>query len=130
MEFPKDLRYTENDEWIRIEGTTGTVGITDYAQDQLSDVVYLEINLEPGQTVTKGEAFGVVESVKAASDLYAPASGRVLEINQALIEEPERINADPYGEAWMLKIELSDPAELDSLMDAEAYEKYCQERSG
>lgn len=130
MEFPKDLRYTENDEWIRVEGTTGTVGITDYAQDQLSDVVYLEINVEPGQTVGKGEVFGVVESVKAASDLYMPASGKVLEVNEALLDEPERINADPYGEAWMLKIELSDPAELDSLMDAEAYEKYCQERSG
>ncbi len=129
MEFPADLKYTENDEWIRLEGNVGTIGITDYAQEQLSDVVYVEVSVSAGDTVAKGDTFAAVESVKAAADVYLPASGKVLEVNEALADTPELVNSDPYGEAWMVKIELSDPSELDSLMDAAAYEKYCQERS-
>ncbi len=129
MEFPADLKYTENDEWIRLEGNVGTIGITDYAQEQLSDVVYVEVSVSVGDTVAQGDTFAAVESVKAAADVYLPASGKVLEVNEGLADAPELVNSDPYGEAWMVKIELSDPSELDALMDAAAYEKYCQERS-
>lgn len=129
MDFPGDLKYTENDEWIRVEGDVGTVGITDYAQDQLSDIVYLEVTVGEGDEAAMGESFGVVESVKAASDLYMPVAGKVTEVNEALSDKPELINSDPYGEAWVARIEIKDPAELDALMDAAAYEKYVEERS-
>jgi glycine cleavage system H protein len=128
MNIPPDLKYTENDEWIRVEGNTGTIGITDYAQDQLSDVVYVEVIADKGEELEQGDACATVESVKAASDVYMPVSGRVTAINDDLPDTPELVNSDPYGEAWMLQVELSDPDELDSLLDAEAYEKYCEER--
>ena len=128
MNIHPDLRYTKNDEWIRVEGDTGTVGITDYAQDQLSDVVYVEVVVSEGDTLNHEDTFGTVESVKAAADVYTPVSGTITEINIALEDVPELINTDPYGEAWMLKIEISDPSELDSLMDADAYEVYLEER--
>lgn len=128
MEFPSDLKYTESDEWVRVEGNIVTTGISDYAQDQLSDVVYVEISAEVGDTLAKGEAHSAVESVKAASDVYMPAGGKIVEVNDALADTPELVNSDPYGAAWMVKFEPADPAELDGLMDAAAYEKYCQER--
>lgn len=128
MKVPADLKYTENDEWIRLDGETGFVGITDYAQDELSDVVYLEFTVTEGDKFEKGESFGTVESVKAAADVYFPVSGKATEINNALEETPELINSDPYGEAWMIKIEITDLSELDDLMDADAYNAYCEER--
>lgn len=129
MKIPPDLKYTKNDEWIRVDGNTGVVGITDYAQDQLSDIVFMEVTAAVGDTLVKGESFGSVESVKAASDVYAPASGTLAEVNEALPDSPEAINTDPYGAAWMIKLTLSDPSELDGLMDAAAYEAYCNLRS-
>ena len=128
MNIPPDLKYTENDEWVRVEGDTGTVGITDYAQDQLSDVVYVEVIVEEGEELGKGDSCATVESVKAAADVYMPVSGTVTEINEDLPDTPEKVNTDPYGKAWMVKVTLSDPGELDGLMDAKAYQKYCKER--
>lgn len=126
MEFPKDLRYTKEHEWVRVEGNIATVGITDYAQDSLGDVVYLELPSE-GAAVTKDETFGVVESVKAVSDLYSPISGTVMEINDALVDNPEVINDDPYGDAWMLKVEMNNSSEIKELLTADEYKKYVEE---
>ncbi len=130
MKFPKDLHYTKNDEWIRVDGDTGTVGITDFAQDELSDVVYVEITAAIGDLVEKGAAFGVVESVKAASDLYMPVTGELMEINESLVDTPELVNSSPYGEAWMVKIKVTEPDQLPELLDADAYEQHTKERSG
>ena len=121
MKTPENLKYTENDEWISLEEDLGTVGITDYAQDQLSDIVFVEFLVDEGETVDQGDVFATVESVKAAADIYAPASGTVTALNEALADSPELINSDPYGEAWLAKFELNDVSELDELMDAEAY---------
>ncbi len=123
---PPHLKYTKNDEWINPED--GTVGITDYAQAQLSDVVYVEITVSEGEEVQKGDIVATVESVKAAADVYAPVSGTVVATNDELADTPEVVNSDPYGDAWMVRLEIADPAELDELMDAEAYAKYCEER--
>lgn len=128
MEFPQDLKYTENDEWVRVEGTTGTIGITEYAQEQLSDIVFVEISASAGDELSKGDSFASVESVKAASDVYMPVGGTITAANDALADEPEKVNSSPYDEAWLVKIELSDASELDALMDAAAYEKFCAER--
>lgn len=127
MNIPTDLRYTKNDEWIRVDGSIGVIGITDYAQDQLSDVVYVEVSVNEGDAVQQGDVIAAVESVKAAADVYAPASGKVTAVNEALADTPENINTDPYG-SWMIKIDLSDPSELDGLMDAAAYEAYLGSR--
>jgi glycine cleavage system H protein len=129
MNIPEDLKYTENDEWIRIDGDIGTIGITDYAQDQLSDVVFVEVIADIDESLDSGDACAAVESVKAAADVYMPVSGTVTEINEDLLDAPETVNTDPYGDAWMLKIELSDPGQLDELLDSEAYTKHCEERS-
>lgn len=118
---PKELKYTENDEWIRVEGGVGTIGITDHAQDQLSDIVFVEILVSVGDEVKQGESCATVESVKAAADVYIPVSGKVVAVNDDLSSAPETINGDPYGAAWMVKIELSNAAELDSLLDSTAY---------
>ncbi len=128
MNIPADLKYTKNDEWVRVEGNIGTIGITDYAQGQLSDVVFVEILVGEGDAVSQGDSCATVESVKAASEVYMPVSGTVTAIHEELADEPEVVNSDPYGEAWMVKVELSDPSELDGLMDAAAYEAYCAER--
>jgi glycine cleavage system H protein len=125
MNVPDDLKYTENDEWIRLDGDIATVGISDYAQDQLSDVVYFEVTADAGATVNKGEVFAVVESVKAASDVFMPVSGELIEANGALAEHPEWVNADPYDKAWMAKVKVSDPSQVDAMMDAAAYLKHC-----
>lgn len=128
MEYPKDLKYSESDEWVRVEGNSATAGLTDYAQDQLSDVVYVEGIAEVGQDLAKGEAHSTVESVKAAADVYMPIGGKITEINEALMDSPEIVNSEPYGGAWMVKFEVADASELDGMMDAAAYEKYCEER--
>jgi len=122
---PRDCRYSKEHEWVRLKGGLATVGITDYAQDQLGDIVYVE--LPPiGEILPQFEPFGVVESVKAASDLYTPLSGEVLEVNEELSDHPEFVNQDPYGQGWMIKIEPSDTSELDNLLTAEEYEEYLK----
>lgn len=122
-----NLLYTKDDEWILVEGDVGTVGITDHAQDSLSDIVYIELPDE-GASFNSGESFGVVESVKAAADLYMPVSGVIIVANEALPDQPEVINSDPYGAGWMVRVELKDKAELGELMDAAAYRQYCADR--
>ena len=126
MEFPEELKYTEEHEWVIIEGDLVVVGITDFAQDALGDVVFVELP-EVGTEVITGKAFGVVESVKAVSDVYAPVSGTVEEINEELPDAPEIINTSPYVDGWMIKIRISDPSELDGLMDAAAYQAHIAE---
>jgi len=126
MEFPEDLRYTREHEWVLVEGNIATIGITDYAQDQLGDVVYVELPAV-GDKVSREDAFGVVESVKAVSDVYAPVSGEVVEVNDDLTENPGMINEDPYGDGWFIKVEMSDPSELEELMSAEEYRAYIAE---
>lgn len=121
MKAPADLKYTKNDEWVRAEGDVAVMGITDYAQDQLSDVVFVEIVAFKGDELGQGETCAVVESVKAAADVYMPVSGEVTAINEKLMDSPELINADPFGDAWLVKIKMTDPSELDGLFDAEAY---------
>jgi len=122
---PRDCKYSKEHEWVRLEGGLATVGITDYAQDQLGDIVYVE--LPPlGEILTQFEPFGVVESVKAASDLNAPLSGEALEVNEELSDHPEFVNQDPYGQGWMIKIEPSDASELDNLLTAEEYEEHLE----
>ncbi len=122
IETPTELKYAETHEWARVENGIVTVGITDYAQDALGDVVYVELP-ESGQQVAAGVEIGVVESVKAASDIYAPVSGAVLEINEDLEEAPERVNQDPYGDGWFFRIRPDNVAELEDLLDSEAYEE-------
>ncbi len=128
MQTPQNLKYTSSDEWLLLEGKIATLGVTDYAQDQLSDVVFCEIAVGVGDTLDKNSIVATIESVKAAADVKTPVAGRVTEINEELANMPEVINTDPFGAAWMLKFELSDPAELDSLMDAEAYKAFCETR--
>ncbi len=121
------LLYTKHDEWLRVEGDTATIGISDYAQDALSDIVYLELP-DAGETFKAAEEFGVVESVKASSELYMPVSGEIIASNEALLDAPEKIKSDPYGDAWLIKIRVTDASELAGLMDAEAYQAYCDGR--
>ena len=125
MKFDSSARYHEEHEWIRVEGNEGVIGISDYAQDQLSDVVYVDLP-EVGDSFKKGEVLCTVESVKAASDVYMPVSVEILEINEALEDSPELVNKDPYGEAWLVRIAIADLAEVDDLMDAEAYRAYVE----
>lgn len=126
MEFPGDVKYTKEHEWAKREGDTVLVGITDYAQEELGDIVFVELP-EVGDEIAKDESFGSVESVKTVSDLYAPVSGRIVEVNADLAEGPEVINSDPYGGGWLVKVKMSDPKELDALMDAAAYQEYVAE---
>jgi glycine cleavage system H protein len=128
MKFPKKLRYTREHEWVLLEGNQATVGITDYAQHELGEVVYVELP-KIGDAVTKDETFGVVESVKAASDIYAPVSGEVTEVNDDITETPEMLNDDPYGDAWLIRVEMSDPAEIEQLMSADDYKAYVEEEA-
>jgi glycine cleavage system H protein len=128
MNIPQDLKYTENDEWIRVEGSIGTIGITDFAQDQLSDVVFVEVIAQVGESLNKGDSCATVESVKAAADVYLPVGGKITEVNDVLPDSPEQVNSDPYGAAWMVRLEIADLAELSGLLDAAAYEKHCQAR--
>jgi glycine cleavage system H protein len=128
MNIPRDLRYTKTDEWIRVEGGQATMGISDYAQSQLSDIVYVEVLAKAGGVLLKGKPIASVESVKAASEVYLPAGGSVTQVNPALSATPELLNKDPYGEGWMVKLTLADPAEVNSLMDPKTYEAYCAGR--
>ena len=119
--YPDDLRYSKDHEWVRVEGSRATIGITSFAADELGDIVFVELP-EPGTAVKQFASFGVVESVKAVSDLYAPVSGEVAEVNDALREKPELVNADPFGDGWMMRVELGAPDEIEQLMDAAAYQ--------
>jgi glycine cleavage system H protein len=129
MEFPDHLKYTKEHEWARVEDGSVVIGVTDYAQDSLGEVVYVELPQEGGK-VTKDEAFGVIESTKAVSDLYSPVSGTVSDVNDTLLDSPELINEDPYDEGWILRIDMSDPSELEKLLDAAAYASYIEEEKG
>jgi glycine cleavage system H protein len=126
MNIPGNLKYTESNEWVRLEGKTGTVGISDYAQDQLSDIVFAEVVVNEGDLVNKGDTIATIESVKAAADVYSPVSGKIAFVNEGLGGTPEVINTDPYGTAWIVKIDLSDPDEMNALLDSSAYEKLIQ----
>lgn len=120
MNIPSNLRYTREHEWIRVEGNEAYVGITDYAQSELGEIVFVDVDCI-GETIQQGEVFGSVEAVKTVSDLNMPVTGEVLEFNETLNDQPELVNNDPYGEGWMIKISVNDPAELDNLLDAEGY---------
>lgn len=122
MNFPENLKYTKDHEWVLIEGDTATVGITDFAQSELGDIVYVEVETV-GETIAKDEIFGSVEAVKTVSDLYLPLSGTINELNEALEEAPESVNEDPYGAGWMIKMTISDASEIDSLLNAEQYKE-------
>jgi glycine cleavage system H protein len=124
--YPEQYRYTKEHEWVAAEGDAGTIGITFHAQKELGDIVYVDLP-KPGTVVERGKTFGSVESVKAVSDIYAPVSGEIVEVNQALATAPEKLNADPHGEAWLVKIRLSSPDELKELLSAEDYQKYTGE---
>jgi glycine cleavage system H protein len=128
MNLPTDLKYSKEHEWVRVEENVATLGITDYAQEELGDIVNVELP-EEGDEIQREDAFGAVESVKASSEVFSPLSGKIVEINEPLLDSPETINEDPYDEGWMVRIEMSNPAELDDLMDAAAYEAYVREES-
>lgn len=127
MEIPEGLKYSKEHEWVLVEGQSATIGITEYAQEELGDIVYVELP-EVGEKVVKDDPFGAVESVKAVSDVYAPVSGAVLEINDVLPDNPETINDDPYGDGWMIRVELSDLDDLKDLMDADEYAEYVAQQ--
>jgi glycine cleavage system H protein len=120
MNFPENVKYTADHEWIRVEGQFGWIGITDYAQSELGDVVYIEIPAV-GTKLEKGKSFGTIEAVKAVSDLFAPVTGELVEMNPEMKDHPEVVNKDPYGDGWMIKIKIADPAQLDTLLDVQAY---------
>lgn len=129
MAIPSDLKYSEEHEWVRVEGSEATVGISDYAQEQLGDIVYVELP-EVDTDVEGMEVFGVVESVKTASDLYAPVSGKITQVNDRLADEPELVNEAAYGDGWMIVVKMTSPDQLDDLMDAQAYEEFVAEQEG
>ncbi|MHB1146851.1 MAG: glycine cleavage system protein GcvH [Lutibacter sp.] len=120
MNIPADLKYTKDHEWIKVEGNTATIGITHFAQSELGDIVYVDVDTL-NETIKKEEVFGSVEAVKTVSDLFMPITGEIIEINEALADEPEKVNTDPYGEGWMIKITISDPSQVDELLTASAY---------
>jgi glycine cleavage system H protein len=122
MNFPENLKYTEDHEWVALDGNIATIGITDHAQSELGDIVYIDIDEDLGE-VNKGDTIGTIEAVKTVSDMFAPVSGKVIEINPELNDAPEIINSDPYGKGWFLKIEISNPDEINDLLDANAYKK-------
>ena len=125
MNFPANLKYSKDHEWVKVDGNIATIGISDFAQDQLGDIVFVDIQTE-GEELAAGEVFGAVEAVKSVADALMPVSGKVIEVNADLEGAPESVNSDPYGAGWMIKVEMSNPAELDDLMDAEAYEAICK----
>ena len=128
MKIESGLLYSKNDEWVRIEGDTATIGITDYAQSELSDIVFAEVSIEEGESVEAGDCIGTVVNDTAASEIYTPVAGTVAAINEAIADEPEIINKDAFGAAWFIKVTLDGPVDESDLMDAAAYEKYCAER--
>ncbi len=125
MKFDDSVKYQESHEWARLDGDVATVGISDYAQDELGDVVFVELP-EVGTSMKKGDAFGVVESVKAASDIYMPATGEIVEVNEVLKDTPEKVNEDPFGDGWIVKIKVSNASELDQMMDAGSYKTFTE----
>ncbi len=127
IKTPSDLKYTKNDEWVKLDGDTATIGISDYAQDALNDIVYVEYP-DVGATLKQGATFGVVESVKAASDVFMPIGGTITEVNKSLEDNPETINTDPYEKGWLIKIKVADAAEANSLMHSAAYIEFCKNR--
>ena len=129
MNVPSNLKYAKTDEWVKVEGNIATIGITDYAQDQLSDIVFWESMADVDEEIDAASAVASLESVKAAGDVNTPVAGKIIALNAELDQTPEMVNSDPYGAAWMVKIEMSDPSELDALLDADAYGKHCEERS-
>jgi glycine cleavage system H protein len=128
MNTPDNLKYAKTDEWVKLEGNMAIIGISDYAQDQLSDIVYVEFNRDPGEVIKKGDVLTTIESVKAAGEVVSPVTGILKEVNSSLSEKPELLNDDPYEKGWLCKVEMSDPKEYESLMDAKDYETYCTER--
>ncbi len=124
---PAELKYAKTDEWFSVDGNVVTIGITDYAQDQLNDIVYVEFK-DPGDSIAAGDSFGEVESVKAASEMYSAVGGEIIEVNAALEDSPEVVNADPFGAGWMVKIRADDQSALDAMMDAASYAAYCDSR--
>jgi glycine cleavage system H protein len=128
LKHPEHLKYSKTDEWVRLEGDQATIGITDYAQDQLGDIVYIELPWDQGASVSHDDKFGDIESVKATSELFSPVSGEVVKANDELKDQPELINDSPYEDGWMLVVKMSNPDEVDSLMSAEEYEAYLQDR--
>lgn len=126
MNIPAHLRYSKDHEWIEVEGNRARIGITDYAQQSLGDIVFIELP-QVGDEFTAQDSFGVVESVKSASDIYTPVSGKVVAVNEALIDKPQLINSDPYGQGWLIEIEMSDPSEVEDLLDAESYRQLIEE---
>jgi glycine cleavage system H protein len=128
MNFPEDLKYSKEHEWVRVSGNIATIGVSDFAQDQLGEVVFVELPDE-GEEFEKDDAFGVIESVKSVNDIYAPLSGKIVEVNDPVVDSPEIVNEDPYVEGWLVKIEISDPKELSELMSAKDYEAYIKEES-
>ena len=126
MTYPEAYKYTKEHEWVHVEGDTGTIGITDHAQSELGDIVFVDLP-KPGAPATKGETFGSVESVKAVSDIYSPVSGEITAINDLLGQSPEKLNEDPHGDAWLIKVKLTSPAEINDLMSAADYQKYVGE---
>ncbi len=129
MKIDANCRYTVHHDWIRPEGDEAVIGISDYAQNELSDIVYVELP-EAGDSFAQAEVYATVESVKAAADCYMPASGEILAVNETLADSPELVNSDPFGEGWFVRVSLSDPAELDDLMDAKAYQVFCASEGG
>ena len=125
MNFPTNLKYSKDHEWVSVDGNVATIGISDFAQDQLGDIVFVDIQTE-GEELAAGEVFGAIEAVKTVADALMPVSGKVIEVNADLEGAPESVNTDPYGAGWMIKVEMSDPAELDNLLDAAGYEAICK----
>lgn len=128
MKTPEGLKYARTDEWVKVDGDEATIGISDFAQDQLSDIVFIEFMIDEGDSVSKGDEVATVESVKAAADVIFPASGEILALNEDILDTPEVLNSDPYEAGWLVKIKLDDPSELDALMTAEDYEAYNEDR--
>jgi glycine cleavage system H protein len=124
MKFPENVKYTNDHEWLRVEGDIACVGITDYAQDQLGEIVFVDVAATEGETIRKNDVFGSIEAVKTVSDLLAPIDGKVLEVNKTLEDQPERVNSDPYGEGWIIRLEILEPDQLDELMTAAQYREF------
>ena len=128
MLVPQDLKYQKTDEWVKVENGIATIGITDYAQDSLSDVVFVEFAIDPDDEVSAGDSLATIESVKAAAEVVFPVSGKVLEVNQVLTDTPELLNSEPFTGGWLARVQVSNESELEKLMDAAAYDAYCQDR--
>jgi glycine cleavage system H protein len=128
MNTPKGFKFNKTDEWVKVDGNIAIIGISDFAQDQLSDIVYIEFNKDPGESIEKGQVLAIIESVKAAADVNSPISGKVIEVNESLSDTPEVLNDDPYESGWLFKVELNNPSELDELFDAKGYDELCESR--